>query len=119
MEDPAMLTIEVAALVRSDTDEVAAKILEQVEQLGDAGPSASDLDRIRLLRRTEHAIDMEHTQQKADRIGMYASLLGTPERVNEEVARYESVDRDDVRDFVSEFLAPHRRVELTYVPRGR
>ena len=119
VEDPARLTVEVTARVTSDTGEVAARILEQVERLGDAGPSDADLDRVRLLRRTEQAVDMERSQERADRIGMYASLLGTPERANEELARYESVDRDRVRDFVRSFLTPERRVELTYGPHPR
>ena len=116
LDDPARLTIDVTGRATADTDAVAAVILGEVERLGDSGPSASDLDRVRLLRRTEHAVDMELTQERADRIGMYASLLGTPERANEELSRYDAVDRDQVRDFVSSFLTPHRRVQLTYVP---
>jgi Predicted Zn-dependent peptidases len=118
VDDPARLTVDVIARVNADTDEVSARILAAVEELGDPGPSESDLDRVRLLRHTEQTTDMERTQERADRIGMYASLLGTPERANEELARYESVDRDQVRDFVSSFLTPDRRVELTYVPQG-
>jgi len=102
--------------VIADTEEIAAVVLKELEHLGDAGPSESELDRVRRLRRTEHAADMERTQEKADRIGMYASLLGTPERVTEELERYEGVDRGRVRDFVSRFLAPDRRVQLAYVP---
>lgn len=116
VDDPARLTVEVTARVAADTEEVAAEVLEELEHLGDTGPSESELDRVRRLRRTEHAADMERAQEKADRIGMYASLLGTPERVNEELARYEGVDRGQVCDFVSSFLTPDRRAQLTYVP---
>ena len=114
--DPARLTIEVTARVTGNLEEIAAAVLDEVERLSDAGPSESELDRARLLRRTEHAADMERTQQKADRMGMYASLLGTPERADQELARYEAVSRDQVRDFVSSFLIPDRRVQLSYVP---
>lgn len=83
---------------------------------GETGPSESELDRVRRLRHTEHATDMERTQEKADRIGMYRSLLSTPERVDEELARNETVDRSQVRDFVARFRTPGRRVQLTYMP---
>ena len=118
LDDPAQLTLEVTARVDRAVDEVIAAALAEVERLGDIGPSATELDRVRNLRRAEHAADMERTQERADRIGMYASLLGTPQRADEEVARYEAVDRDDVRGFVSAFLRPDRAVELTYAPAG-
>lgn len=118
LHSPARLTVDVTARAAADTDAIAALILEVLERLADTGPSESELDRVRRLRRTEHAADMERTQERADRIGMYASLLGTPRRVDEEVARYEAVDRDHVRDFVSHFLMPARRVELAYVPQS-
>lgn len=119
LEDPARLTIEVAARVTGNIEEVATAVVEELAHLGGTGPSDAELDRVRGLRRTEYAAQMERTQERADRIGMYASLLGTPERVNEELARYEAVGRSEVRDFISTFLTPDRRVELTYVPDRR
>jgi zinc protease len=118
VDEPARLTVDVTARPAADTEAVVAAVLEELERLGDVGPSEPELDRVRRLRRTEHAADMERTQVKADRIGMYTSLLGTPERLNEELERYEAVDGRQVRDFVSTILTPDRRVELTYVPQG-
>ena len=117
VDNPARLTIDVTARTDGNTDDVLAAIVHEVERLGHGGPAAAELDRVRHLRRTEHAADMERRQERADRIGMYASLLGTPDRLDEEIARFEAVNRDDVRDFVSAFLRPDRAVQLTYVPR--
>jgi zinc protease len=116
VDDPARLTVDVTARPAADIEALAAAVLEELERLGDVGPSELELDRVRRLRRTEHAADMERTQERADRIGMYTSLLGTPERVNEELGRYEAIDGRQVRDFFSRFLTPDRRVELRYVP---
>jgi predicted Zn-dependent peptidase len=116
VDHPARLTVEVTARGDGGTDDLAGAVLHELERLGETGPSEPELDRVRILRRTEHAADMERTQERADRIGMYASLLGAPDRVDEEVARYEAVDTDDVRDFVSTYLAPDRAVQLTYLP---
>jgi zinc protease len=87
VDDPARLTIDVTGRLTGDTEEIAAAVLDELEHLGGSGPSESELDRVRRLRRTEHAADMERTQERADRIGMYASLFGTPERMTEEVER--------------------------------
>jgi predicted Zn-dependent peptidase len=116
VDDPARLTVDVTARVDAGSDDLVAAVLHELERLGETGPSEPELVRVRVLRRTEHAADMERTQERADRIGMYASLLGTPDRVDEEVARYEAVERDDVRDFVSAYLTPDRAVRLIYVP---
>jgi zinc protease len=119
VDDPARLTIDATAPVAADTEVVVAAVLEVVEHLGQDGPSDSELDRVRRLRRVEHAADMEHTQEKADRIGMYASLLGMPERLNEELSRYEAVGRRQVHDFAAAFLRPDCRVQLRYQPLSR
>jgi len=116
VDDPARLTIDVTARADGNTDELTAAVLHEVERLGEGGPSGPELDRVRNLRRTEHATDMERSQARADRIGMYASLLGTPDSVDEEVARYEAVGNDDVRDFVAGYLRHDRAARLTYVP---
>ncbi|HJP72534.1 MAG TPA: pitrilysin family protein [Candidatus Limnocylindria bacterium] len=119
VDDPARLTVDVTGRHDSHPDGTVSAVLAEIERLGASGPSDRELDRVRLLRRTEHARDMERMQETADRIGMWASLLGTPERLNEEVARYEAVDANLVRDVVGAFLLPDRRVQLTYHPAHR
>jgi zinc protease len=119
IDDPARLTIDVTGRQGSDADTVVSAVLDEIERLGASGPSDTELDRVRLLRRTEHARDMERMQETADRIGMWSSLLDTPDRLNEEVARYEAVGGNLVRDVVGGFLAPDRRVQLTYHPAHR
>lgn len=114
--DPARITIDVTGRAGADIVAITTAVREEVERLGMTGPTAAELERVRILRRTEHARDMERIQERADRIGMYASLLGTPDRVDQEVARYEAVDAREVRDFASTYLAPECGVELTYVP---
>lgn len=118
VDDPARLTVEVTARAGINIDGIAHAVLKEIERLGAAGPSDTELDRVRLLRHTEYAIDMERVQQRAERIGMWTSLLGAPERVHEEVARYDAVDRARVRDAVSTSLTPDRRVELVYMPKS-
>jgi predicted Zn-dependent peptidase len=110
------LTVDIAMRVDEDPDGVEATLVDELDRLANVGPSDADLDRVRILRRTEHASEMERTQERADRIGMYASLLDAPERVDEEVARYEAIGRDAVRDFVARFLVPDRAVRLLYLP---
>ena len=118
VDDPARLTIDVTAPVGADAEALAAVVFGELERLAGRGPSDAELDRARRLRRVEHAADMERAQERADRIGMYASLLGTPDRVNDELPRYEAVGSGQVRDFVAGFLTPQRRAQLTYVPKA-
>ena len=47
---------------------------------------------------------------------MYTCLFDAPERVNEEVARYASVDADRLREAMSASVRADNRVTMTYVP---
>jgi predicted Zn-dependent peptidase len=116
LDDPARLTIEVTARPDLEPDRLVERILDEVDLLGAEGPSGTELERVRNLRHAEHAGDMERSQERADRIGMYASLLGTPERVDQEMDRYASVGPEQVREFVGRNLTRDRAVRLTYRP---
>jgi hypothetical protein len=47
---------------------------------------------------------------------MYGCLFDEPERVNDEVARYQRVDAQAARSALAEWLVPENRVVLTYLP---
>lgn len=116
VDDPARLTIEATVRPAHDPKGMLAGALDEVRRLREQGPSEAELERVRRLRHTEHATAMERSQERADRIGMYASLLGTPERADDEVDRYEAVDAEAVRRFVQHHLDPDAAVRLTYLP---
>jgi zinc protease len=114
--DPARFTIQATAHPHVPVDELADEVLAEVDRLARDGPDEAELERVRQLRHTEIASSMERVEERADRIGMYASLLGDPERVNSDLARYSRVDRAAVKRVVDGFLRRERAMRLIYRP---
>jgi zinc protease len=97
-------------------EELTTGVLDEIARLADGGPSEAELERVRKLRHAEFASSMERASERADRIGLYASLFGDPDRVNSEMERYASVDSPAVKQVVADFLRPERSVQLFYRP---
>ena len=91
-------------------------LLAEIDALGERGPTASELERVRNLHRARIESSLERVGERADRLSMYECLFGDAARVNAEVTRYSSVDADQVIDAVRDRLGTDNRVVLTYVP---
>jgi len=111
-----MFSLWVTARPGVEPDRLEAATLEEIDRLASDGPSEADLDRVRNLHRAHAAGALERIGERADRLSMYTCLFDTPERVNEEVARYASVDADRLREAMSASVRADNRVTMTYVP---
>jgi hypothetical protein len=60
---------------------------------------------------------MQSASERADRLSMFATLLGDPALVNEQSARYDEVTAKRVNKFVRERLGSDNRAKLLYIPR--
>jgi hypothetical protein len=60
---------------------------------------------------------MQSASERADRLSMFATLLGDPGLINEQSARYDEVTAAKVNEFVRERLGADNRAKLLYVPR--
>ena len=88
----------------------------EVDRLTADGPSADELERVRNLHAAGVESSLERISERADRLSMYACLFDQPERINNEVSRYEAVGADRVREAMAASLRPENRVVLTYLP---
>jgi len=111
-----MFSLWVTARPGVEPDRLEAATLEEIDRLAADGPSDADLDRVRNLHRAHAAGALERIGERADRLSMYTCLFDAPERVNEEVARYASVDADRVRDAMTASVRADNRVTMIYVP---
>ena len=111
-----MFSLWVTARPGVEPDRLEAATLEEIDRLASDGPSEADLDRVRNLHRAHAAGALERIGERADRLSMYTCLFDAPERVNEEVARYASVDADRLREAMSASVRADNRVTMTYVP---
>ena len=111
-----MFVLWVTARPGVSTEVLEAATLDEVRRLADAGPIDADLERVRNLHAARAAGALERVSERADRLSMYACLFDEPERINDEVSRYATVDAERVRGGLLDSVRPDNRVTLTYVP---
>jgi zinc protease len=99
----------------ADAAKLEALFLEELRGLGERGPTATEMERARALIESEEMALRSDPETIADQIGMYATLLNDPERINRDLAIYQAVDAAAVQRVASQYLGDER-VVLWYEP---
>lgn len=111
-----LLIFEVTVPPDVDPSEVVGALSEEIDRLAGIAPSDEELSRVRLLRATTRASQMEKAEGRADRIGMYACLLSSPELFDSEGERDMATSADAISACAREWLAPANRASVWYLP---
>ncbi len=106
------------ATVRPDAtiDAVEAGFLAEIDRLGVEPISDDELLRAKALIETDELGSLQRVAERADRLGMFATLLDDPGEINRGLERYLAVTPADVQAACAELLVEHNRVVMTYVP---
>ena len=115
------LLVATAAPGRSLTD-IAAIIDIAVQQVKDAGPSESEMERARAQIEAHFMYRLQTVGGfggKSDQLNSYNVLRGDPSYFSADLARYRDATADTVREATRRFFPFDRRVTLSVVPRGQ
>jgi predicted Zn-dependent peptidase len=106
-----------SATLRPGADAITLEtlFLEELRGLGERGPTPTEMERARALIESEELALRSDPETIADQIGMYATLLSDPERINRDLAIYQGVDAAAVQRVAKQYLADDR-VILWYEP---
>jgi predicted Zn-dependent peptidase len=106
------------ATVRPDAtiDAVEGGLLEEIGRLRTEEITDDELLRAKALIETDELGSLQRVSERADRLGMYATMLDDPGEINRQLDRYLAVTAADVREACAGLLADDGRVVLTYVP---
>jgi predicted Zn-dependent peptidase len=101
---------------------VTAEALEQgifdvLDELRHEGPRTGELDRVLAQMETEFVTSMQSAGDRAEQLSRFATYLGDPGKLNDQVARYREVTDESVRTMVADLLGPDNRASLVYIPR--
>jgi zinc protease len=113
-----LLEIDVTASEGTEPGAVEAALADELERLAVEPPDDQELARVSLRRATIHAITMQESEERAERIGLYTCLLDEPERFGQEGARDLMVTADAIAEFARGPLSERNRVSLWYLPSG-
>ena len=106
-----------SATLRPGADAITLEtlFLEELRGLGERGPTPTEMERARALIESEELALRSDPETIADQIGMYATLLSDPERINRDLAIYQGVDAAAVQRVAKQYLVDDR-VILWYEP---
>ena len=107
------------ATVRPGEDIAAteAAYLEELQRLATEPPTDDELARAKALVEADELGGLARVEDRADRLGSYATLLDDPGLINTTLARYLAVTGEQIRDAAASVFRADNRVVLTYVPR--
>jgi predicted Zn-dependent peptidase len=80
--------------------------------------SSDEVTRAVALIETDMITALQTASERADRLSMFATLLGDPGLINIQADRYRSVSADAVSAFAARRLDRNNRAKLLYVPKA-
>jgi predicted Zn-dependent peptidase len=107
----------VTARPESDAATVERILDEELQRMTHESVTDDELLRAGALIESSELAALSRMDEVADRLSMYATYFDRPELVNEQLARYQAVDAEAVRDVCAEVFGADSRAVLTYVPR--
>lgn len=112
-----LLIVDVTARPETGAEKLEEEVEQEIDELVREGVSEMEVQRAAALIQTDMVASMQSASERADRLSMFATLLGDPALINEQSARYDEVTAKRVNKFVRERLGPDNRAKLLYIPR--
>ena len=112
-----LLIVDVTARPETTAEVLEEEVEKEIDKLMTEGVTSEEVERAVALIETDMATALQSAGERADRISMFATLLGDAGLVNIQSDRYRSVTADQVNAFAAERLGRDNRAKLLYVPR--
>jgi predicted Zn-dependent peptidase len=112
-----LLILDVTARPGISAQQLEAAVAHEVDKLQRGGASDTEVERAVALVTTEFVVSMQSAQSRADKLSQYATYLGSPEILNQQIERFAAVTAAQVNAFASARLRAENRASLLYVPR--
>ncbi|MBI3789832.1 MAG: insulinase family protein [Gemmatimonadetes bacterium] len=113
-----LFVIDVTARPGVSAERLEAATVAEVDRLIAEGVTDAEVERALAMLETDIVIALQSAGDRADKLSLFATLLGDPRRLNEELARHRRVRAADVTAFARTRLGADNRASLLYVPKG-
>src|SRR4029079_5806779 len=112
-----LLVVDVTARPETSADQLETEVDAEIDALISNGVAEEEVERAVALIQTDMTAAMQSASDRADRISMFATLLGDPALINEQSEKYSAVSAAAVTAFARDRLVPENRAKLLYIPR--
>jgi len=112
-----LLVVDVTARPGVPAEQLEQEVALEIDALVRDGVTDAEVERAVALIETMFVSSMQEAGERADKLSLFATYFGDPNRLNEEVDRYRAVTTAQVNDFVVERLGENNRASLVYVSR--
>jgi len=99
--------------------QLAAEIDAAIRDVAERGVTERELTRVKNGVRASLLDELSSVLGKADRLNYYNYFAGTPEYIDEDLARYERLTVADVQRVAKQYVSGRARIALTVVPEGK
>jgi zinc protease len=113
-----MFAVVATASPGVDVERVEAALWEEMERMTREPVSEDELGRALALLETGELAALQHVEERADRLSMYATLFDDPGRINEQLGRYLAVDAAAIQGAAGAVFQANNRAFVTYMPRS-
>lgn len=112
-----LLVVDVTARPEIPVSQLEEEVEREIDTLFQDGASEAEVNRALALIETDLVASLQSAGERADKLSMFATYFGKPELINEQLAKYQNVKRDDVNAFIRARLGENNRASLVYVPK--
>jgi zinc protease len=99
--------------------QVEAAIDEQLARLGNAPPTAHELDKAKRQLRAGFVLGLQTNMGRAIELGEFETNFGDARSLPHELSRYQAVTPKDVQDAARNWLTPARRSLVEIMPAAK
>lgn len=114
-----LLILDVTGRPETPPEQLEAEVEGEVDRLLEEGATEEEVHRSVALIQTDIVTALQSASERADRLSMFATLLGDPSLINRQDEKYGAVTVDRVNAFARERLGADNRAKLLYVPRSQ
>jgi zinc protease len=112
-----LLVVDATARPGVSAEQLEKEVAREIDAIVRDGVSDEDVERAVAVIQTMFVSGMQQAAERADRMSLFATYLGDPSKLNDEVDRYRDVTASSVNAFARARLGENNRASLVYVPR--
>ncbi len=99
-------------------DEIKKSIFDVINEIAEKGITEHELQRAKNGIKSSYVYSLQNLDKMVNQINYYTTYLDDPDYFEKDLARYQSVTVDDIKECASKYLTKNY-VELHYLPKGR